>query len=213
MNHKFRALIAMFVLPATFIFTLGLILVASSVPTQATSGSVHDLGLFRSDINDQLDTPTATDVPWNPPNFNPYDGRTVARAGDRLAVYCYAAYREIEVWGVDDNSAGIYLNTFDYDDVLAAGTQGMTVGLGANGSLSLTVDNQYNFVLYWNGPFNASHHGDFSKSFNCAYPGGSPTPRSTISGTVQPRLHSRYYPVYTVTPAPTVTPDPTESLY
>ena len=213
MKHKFRSLIAMFVLPATFILILGLILVASSVPTQATSGSVHDLRLFRPEIGNRLDAPTATDIPWSPPNFNPYDGRTVARAGDRVAVYCYVAYREIEVWGIDDKSAGIYLYTFDYDAVLAAGSQGMTVSLNVYGAVSLSVDNQYNFRLFWNGPFNGSGHGDFYKSFSCVYPGDSPTPKqSKLSGTTTPP-RSRYYPVYTVTPVPTATLEPTQSLY
>lgn len=193
---------------------LCVLLMLSSFPTLAAGSAKQPHA--RREVNAQLDPtdtdePTATDKPDptdRPQPFNPYDGRVDARAGDRVAVYCYDKYREIEVWGTDEQSNGIYLTTFEYDDVLAAGKKGQTLGVGKLGTVSLSVDTQYHFYLIWNGPYNALKHGDFQKSFSCVFLGGSFTPRPTIPKPTRTRA-----PVFTVTPAPTVTPVPTQSLY
>jgi ABC-type antimicrobial peptide transport system permease subunit len=211
MSFNRRSFILMILLPIGATLILGMSTI-SNFPIQAASGKLQRPNAVRA----LDDLPTETDVPGRPELFNPYDGRTDANAGDRLAVYCYTPYREIEVWGIDEQSQGVYLNTFDYDDTLAAGAQGVTVILGRNGTLSLSVDSQYNFVLFWNGPYNYTNHGNFVKSFNCVYVGGSPTPKANV--TRSPGGQSIGLPratkiVYTVTPIPTATPNPTQSLY
>lgn len=150
------------------------------------------------------EAPDDTDVPWNDPFFNPYDGRIDPKPDDRVAIYCYPQYREIEVWGIDDKSQGFPLHVFDYDDTLAAGSKGITVRLKQMGTVKLSVDREFNFLAVWTGPYNGGS-GNFSKAFRCEVLGGSPTPRPT---TPKPRPY-----VYTITPAPSLTPVPTQKLY
>src|SRR5579863_8958131 len=97
--------------------------------------------------------------------FNPYDGRVDPMPGDRIAVWCSVKYRDIDVWGTDEQSVGMYLTTFNYDDVLAAGSNGQTLSAGAMGTVTLSVDNAYNFSIVWNGPYTALGQGNFQKSF------------------------------------------------
>jgi hypothetical protein len=153
------------------------------------------------------DPPAPTDTE-RPQPYNPYDGRVAPKAGDRIAVWCSTRYRDIDVWGTDEQSNGVYLTTFNYDDVLAAGSAGETLSAGDLGTVTLWVDGAFNFTIAWNGPYNALGHGDFQKSFTCQFIGGSFTPRPTV-----PKPTSTSLPVVTVTPPPTETLFPTQSLY
>ncbi|MHB8626579.1 MAG: hypothetical protein ACYDBJ_12610 [Aggregatilineales bacterium] len=179
---------------------LGLMLMLSNFPTLAAPPAPTDVS-------------TPTQRPQYPYNYNPYDGRVDPKAGDRVAVWCSIKYRDIDVWGTDEQSQGMYLATFNYDDVLAAGSDGQTLSAGGLGTVTLSVDDAFHFTLFWNGPYTALRHGDFQKSFTCVFLGGSFTPRPTTPRPARPRPIRTSPPVITVTPLPTATPFPTQSLY
>jgi len=102
-----------------------------------------------------------------PQHWDPGDGRTDPRPGDRLAVYCEPT--RIRVWGIDTNGQGFALTEFNILDVLLAGPTGITHDAGVNGSVSVSVDSLDNFWLAWNGgQYGATGQGDFAKGFNCA---------------------------------------------
>src|SRR5579862_1394749 len=98
-------------------------LLAFSFPTEAASGgqgSRSDLRPFAMSA-----TPVSTDA-RNSDFFNPYDDRVDPKPGDRVIVYCERKWRDIDVWGTDEQGNGIYLTSFDYDDIVAVGSEGLT---------------------------------------------------------------------------------------
>lgn len=102
--------------------------------------------------------------------FDPKDGRKNGWPGDRVVVWCNLDDRILDVYGVNNEGRGFPLTTFNFKDVVKAGIKGVTKNLGVTGSISLSVDNQNNFWLAWNGgPFNANGQGDWAKGFNCPF--------------------------------------------
>src|SRR5579859_1223347 len=139
-NTRSSTVLILFFLTAGLLL-LGVMLMVSHFPTLADS-----LAQANTDI------PTAA---HRPQFFNPYDGRVDPQPADRVAVWCSVKYRDIDVWGTDEKSNGTYLTTFNYDDVLAAGSDGETLSAGDMGTVTLSVDSAFNFNIFWNGPYTA----------------------------------------------------------
>ncbi|MCC7447453.1 MAG: hypothetical protein IT324_08565 [Anaerolineae bacterium] len=109
--------------------------------------------------------------------FNPGDSRISGAAGDRVAVYCNTNTTgnfagTIDVWGMDGNGKGQRLTTFNYRDIVAAGSAGIMRSLGGMGNVFIVVDasGKYFYTGWIGGPYNATGIGDFTKSFVCSFP-------------------------------------------
>jgi hypothetical protein len=143
----------------------------------ATSGASwgDDNTTFDNYLGDSLnycETPRlpgySSAVSW----FNPNDSRVDGRPGDRLAVYCDPAATppSVDVYGVEDNSKGVFLATFNNVDLLKAGPKGITKSVDGLGTISMMQDGDNRFYVAWNGgQFRATGQGDFSKSFTCNF--------------------------------------------
>ncbi|MCC7447744.1 MAG: hypothetical protein IT324_10020 [Anaerolineae bacterium] len=106
--------------------------------------------------------------------FNPGDNRVNGWAGDRIAVYCNTAPKapdvpNVDVWGMDNSGKGTRLARVIYTDLVAAGTNGLALNLGANGTIFIGV--AANGTTLWaawqGGPYNATGKGDFAKVVSC----------------------------------------------
>ncbi len=103
----------------------------------------------------------------------PGDNRLNGRPGDRLAVYCNAAYGFLDIYGVVDGK-GLPLARFSNSALVVAGSQGLTKHLDENGSLSISGNGKGDFYVAWNGGrYSATGQGDFAKSFHCELMQGS----------------------------------------
>jgi hypothetical protein len=104
--------------------------------------------------------------------FNPNDGRVDPRPGDRLAIYCNTTANPptIGVYGVRDDSRGVFLATINVRDLLRA--RRITRSLGSLGTLNaIAIDANGNFYIAWTGgPYGATGQGIWAKSFNCRFP-------------------------------------------
>jgi hypothetical protein len=102
--------------------------------------------------------------------FDPKDGRKNGWPGDRVVVWCNLDSGILDVYGINGEGKGFPLTTFNVKDVVRAGIKGITKNLGSTGLVSVSVDDQNNFWLAWNGgPFNANGQGDWAKGFNCPF--------------------------------------------
>jgi hypothetical protein len=131
-----------------------------------------DESSFQNDSPNASNCTGAGDSDSAAPWFNPNDGRVDPRPGDRLAVYCNAAVTppEVLVYGVQDNSKGVFLAKFSNADLLKAGPEGMTKAVDGLGTVSTMQDGGNHFYVAWNGgQFKATGRGDFSKSFTCEF--------------------------------------------
>jgi hypothetical protein len=104
--------------------------------------------------------------------FNPNDGRVDPRPGDRLAIYCNTTANPptIGVYGIQNDSRGIFLATINVRDLLRV--RRITRALGSLGRLdAIAVDANGNFYFAWTGgPFGATGQGIWAKSFRCVFP-------------------------------------------
>jgi hypothetical protein len=104
--------------------------------------------------------------------FNPNDGRVDPRPGDRLAIYCNTTANPptIGVYGIRDDSRGVFLATFNVRDLLRA--RRITRALGSLGTLNaIAIDANGNFYIAWTGgPYGATGQGIWAKAFNCRFP-------------------------------------------
>lgn len=96
--------------------------------------------------------------------FNPNDGRVDPQPGDRLAVWCNAD-GSIVVYGVNNDSEGFYLTTFNHKQTLAAGPKGIYHNLGKTGVVSINESPETYFWLAWNG----GPYGNSAKGFQCRF--------------------------------------------
>jgi hypothetical protein len=104
--------------------------------------------------------------------FNPGDGRVDPRPGDRLAIWCNTAATlpTIGVYGVKDDSKGVFLATINVPDLLK--TKRINRALGSLGQLDVAaLDANGNFYIAWTGgPYGATGQGVWAKAFNCTFP-------------------------------------------
>lgn len=122
--------------------------------------------------------PTEVGLSWGPvihslcgesdAGFNPIDNRIDGRPGDRIAVYCEPD--ALTVYGVGNDSKGFLLASFSKVELQDAGVEGVFKDVGANGTISASMDDQSNFWVAWTGgQFGASGQGDFAKGGVCAF--------------------------------------------
>ncbi len=119
--------------------------------------------------------------------FGPNDNRINPLTGDRLAVYCNSD--NVQVLGVDNNSAGFYLTTFNLSELMSSKA---AVHSTANGTVSLKMDSpaqthwgyatdqstalslitdvgtQYH-ITWTGGAYGADGSSSFVKTFSCTY--------------------------------------------
>ncbi len=100
------------------------------------------------------------------------DDRIDSRPGDRIVLWCDMP-DTLVVYGVADDSHGFPLASFKYADLVEAGPNGITrTPAGDNGTVSASVDDQYNFWVAWNGgQYRADgqpEHG-FAKGVKCTF--------------------------------------------
>jgi hypothetical protein len=145
--------------------------------------------------------------------FQPGDDRVDPRPGDRLAIYCDARFRDIDVWGIRDDGSGYRLAAFEFDELTFALPRTVRRDLGPNGVLTAGIDRVENifFVSWVGGPYGATGVGDWQKAFRCPFewvrnPTPTPEPRGSGSGRVN-------FPVITLTPSPTPSPLPTRPRF
>ena len=116
------------------------------------------------------------------------DGRWWPTTLDRLAVYCHDA--SVDVLGIDNNSAGDYLTTFNileltsgatvvhksplgtvtlYTDAQPVMHYGLAINEATQPSLITDVGTQYH-ITWQGGPFGADpNQAQFVKTFSCTY--------------------------------------------
>ncbi len=101
--------------------------------------------------------------------FNPGDGRVTGNPWDRVAAWCNAD--NLDVWGIQNDSAGVDLYRFPYTDLIAAGAKGITRNVEPNGTVFASLDSNNNFFIAWyGGPSGATGIGGFAKTFTCNVP-------------------------------------------
>lgn len=147
--------------------------------------------------------------------FQPGDDRVDPRPADRLAIYCDARFRDIDVWGVRDDSTGYRLAVFEFDELTFALPRTIRRNLGQNGVLTAGIDRVENifFVSWVGGPYGATGVGDWQKVFRCPFEWGrnpTPTPEPIESGGGSGQVD---FPVITLTPSPTPSPIPTRPRF
>ncbi len=99
--------------------------------------------------------------------FNPGDGRVDPRPGDRVAVYCSAD--KITVYGVLNDSRGVFLATFSHADLIQAGAAGITKKVEPRGTVIISLSGTSSFYVRWTGgPAAATGVKSFAKAFTCA---------------------------------------------
>ena len=100
--------------------------------------------------------------------FDPGDGRYDPQPGDRLAAYCQR--RHLVIYGVDNNSRGFELGTFEFEALKRAGRRGIYFDKGIDGIVSASMGPQGHIWVAWTGgQYNASgrpEHG-FAKLVKC----------------------------------------------
>jgi hypothetical protein len=105
-------------------------------------------------------------------NINSSGDRIDWRPGDRIVLWCDMP-DTLVVYGVADDSHGFPLASFKYADLLKAGPRGITKEpAGNNGTVSASVDDQYNFWVAWNGgQYGADGQPDhgFAKGVKCTF--------------------------------------------
>ena len=109
---------------------------------------------------------TAINDPFGSP---PNDDRVAGNAGDLIAIYCQYPYRNINVYGIDQQR-GVYLASFGVDKVVAAGLHGLTTDLGAKGVLSITTIAPNTFYVVDKGGLIATFGmSNYAKVFTCNF--------------------------------------------
>jgi hypothetical protein len=99
--------------------------------------------------------------------YNPGDGRVDPRPGDRVAVYCSAD--KVSVYGVMNDSRGLFLATFTHADLIKAGAAGITKKVEPRGTVIISLTGTSNLYVRWTGgPAAATGVKDFAKAFTCA---------------------------------------------
>jgi hypothetical protein len=118
--------------------------------------------------------------------FNPADGRAGPLTGDRVAIYCNAD--NVDVWGIDNASAGFHLTTFSLSELTngnsathstPAGTVSLKMDSPAQvhigyltpnaTTLSVITDVGAVYDVSWRGVDGADGSAPFDKSFSCTY--------------------------------------------
>ena len=105
-------------------------------------------------------------------NFPSYlrDGRVDPKPGDRMAIWCNKDKRNIDVWGVGNDSIGYPLTTFTEKELVAAGPVGVKHDVRNMGAVYAAMDSQGNLWIAWNGgPFGANGRDSFGKALNCKF--------------------------------------------
>lgn len=94
------------------------------------------------------------------------DGRVAPDQTDKMVVYCNVGPRTIAVLGIDKESKGFNLATFNYDELLKASPEPIAVDTKPFGKVTLRVDNDDNFYLEW---FNGLWSTYEWKAFKCRF--------------------------------------------
>jgi hypothetical protein len=97
------------------------------------------------------------------------DGRVEPHPNDPLAIWCNttAAPPNLDIWGIGKDSNGYPLVTFNFSDLLTAGSSGLTQRISNQGTISARVDDQNNFTVVWSE--RATGQSEFQKQFHCDF--------------------------------------------
>jgi hypothetical protein len=89
---------------------------------------------------------------------------------DRLVIWCNVSSSPatLDVWGIDANSRGYPLTTFQFADLVGAGSSGVVQQAQDHTSVRAKVDDQNNFDVTWYT--DAPDKPTFEKTFNCHFP-------------------------------------------
>ncbi|GEM_PF-311718 len=100
----------------------------------------------------------------------PVDSRVTTAPNDRLVIWCNVSSSPatLDVWGIDANSRGYPLTTFQFADLVGAGSSGVVQQARDNTSVRAKVDDQNNFDVTWYA--DAPDKPTFEKTFNCHFP-------------------------------------------
>lgn len=143
------------------------------------------------------------------PGFNPGDGRVDPQPQDRLAIYCDAEYREIDIWGIFEGGEGRRLTVIEFDELTEAGQRGVRRTARNNWGTVIAylapVDPIFVVQWYWD-PLGANGQDVWAKTFRCDFD----WERLATSTPTRPPV---FLPVITVTPSPTPSPLPTRAQF